>query len=357
VEARNALGIVVSGRTLTRDEAESAMTSVMAGEATSAQLGALLAALSVRGEAPEEIAGFASAMRAHAVHVDVADGAIDVVGTGGDRSNSINLSTLASLVAAGAGARVAKHGNRAASSACGSADVLEALGVKIDLGPDGVARCVEEAGIGFMFAPRFHPAMRHAGPVRRELGIRTVFNLLGPLANPAGVRRYVLGVANAEIGEKMAKALGELAVVHALVVYGTDGLDEISPSAETRVWEVRRDEVRPSTLKPDDLKLRRVPRDAIVGGDAATNARVARDVLGGAKSGARTAVVVNAAAACYVSGLAESVREGVVCAERAIDSGAARDRLERFIATSQRLGAAEAGAGAPVQPSGARRPA
>src|SRR5216117_1921799 len=209
------------------------MASVMAGEATPAQLGALLAALHIRGESVDEIAGFATALREVAVRVIVGGDAMDIVGTGGDRSNSFNISTVSSLVVAAAGARVAKHGNRAASSACGSADVLEALGVRIDLGPDGVARCVDETRIGFMFAPKFHPAMRHAGPVRRELGIRTVFNLLGPLANPAGVRRYVLGVASAEIGEKLAKALGELAVVHALVVFGTDGLDEISPSAET----------------------------------------------------------------------------------------------------------------------------
>jgi anthranilate phosphoribosyltransferase len=296
-------------------------------------------------------------MLAHAVRGEVGDGAIDVVGTGGDRSNSINLSTLASLVAAGAGARVAKHGNRAASSACGSADVLEALGVKIDLGPEGVARCVEEAGIGFMFAPRFHPAMRHAGPVRRELGIRTVFNLLGPLANPAGVRHYVLGVPSREIGAKMAKALGELAVTHALVVHGTDGLDEVSPSAETIIWEVRGDEMREMTLTPNEMKLERAARETILGGDAPTNARVARDVLSGSKSGARTAVLMNAAAACYVAGLASTVREGVAVAAKAIDSGAARERLERFVTTSQRIGAAEPGAGAPVQPSGARRTA
>src|SRR5216117_1748 len=189
LDAREALGIVSAGRTLTRDEARSAMASVMAGEATPAQLGALLAALHIRGETPDEIAGFASALRANAVRVVVDDDAIDVVGTGGDRSNSINISTIAALVVAGAGGRVAKHGNRASSSQCGSADVLEALGVKIDLGPDGVAQCVREVGVGFMFAPRFHPAMRHAGPVRREIGIRTVFNVLAPLANPAGVRR------------------------------------------------------------------------------------------------------------------------------------------------------------------------
>jgi anthranilate phosphoribosyltransferase len=342
LDAREALGIVVTGRSLTRGEAESAMTSVMAGEATAAQLGALLAALHVRGETSAEIAGFASAMRAQAVRVSVAEGAIDVVGTGGDRSNSINISTLSSLVAAGAGGRVAKHGNRAASSACGSADVLEALGVKIDLDPVGVAACVAEVGVGFMFAPRYHPAMRHAGPVRREIGIRTVFNLLGPIANPAGVRRYVLGVPTEAIGETMALALCELGVEHALVVFGTDGLDEISPSAETRTWEIRRGDVRRGSLVPEDLGLERAGRSEIVGGDAATNARIAREVLGGAKGGARTAVLLTAAAACYVAGLAASLREGVGTAAKAIDSGAARDRLERLIVTSQRLGAAVA---------------
>jgi anthranilate phosphoribosyltransferase len=339
VDAREALGVVVAGRTLTRADAESVMTSVMAGEATPAQLGALLAALHMRGEAPDEIAGFAAAMRAQAVRVTVDDGAIDVVGTGGDRSNSINISTLAGLVAAGAGGRVAKHGNRAASSACGSADVLEAFGVKIDLGPDGVAACVHDVGMGFMFAPRYHPAMRHAGPVRREIGIRTVFNLLGPIANPAGVRRYVLGAPSAAIAETMARALAELGVDHALVVYGTDGLDEISPSAETRTWEVRGAAVKPGSLTPDDVGLPRAPRSEIVGGDAATNARIGREVLGGAKGGARTAVLLTAGAAAYVAGLASSVREGVAVAAKSIDSGAARDRLDRFVAASQRLGA------------------
>ena len=339
MDAREALGVVAGGRTLTRVEAEAAMSSVMAGEATPAQLAGLLAALHVRGETPDEIAGFATAMRAQAIRVSVADGAIDVVGTGGDRSNSINISTLAGLVAAGAGGRVAKHGNRAASSACGSADVLEALGVRIDLGPDGVSACVAEVGVGFMFAPRFHPAMRHAAPVRREIGIRTVFNLLGPLANPAGVRRYVLGVASAAIGETMARALAELGAEHALVVYGTDGLDEISPSAETRTWEIRKGEVRAASLVPEDVDLARAPRSEIVGGAPATNARIAREVLGGAKNGARTAVLLTAGAATYVAGLAGSVREGVTVAARSIDSGSARDRLDRFVATSQRLGA------------------
>jgi len=337
LDAREALGVIAEGRTLSRDEAESTMTSVMAGEATPAQLAALVAALRMRGETPTEIAGFASAMRAHAVRVAIADGAIDIVGTGGDRSNSINISTLAAIVAAAADARVAKHGNRAASSACGSADVLEAFGVKIDLGPEGVASCVDDVGLGFMFAPRYHPAMRHAGPVRRELGIRTVFNLLGPLANPAGVRRYVLGTPSAAIAETMARALAELDVEHALVVFGTDGLDEISPSAETRMWEVRRGEVRTSSLTPDAVGLERADRKEIVGGDAATNARIGHEVLGGANGGARTAVLLTAGAATYVAGRAGSIREGVVVAAKAIDSGEARDTLARFVATSQRL--------------------
>lgn len=342
MDVREALGIIAGGRALTRDEAEATMTSVMSGEATPSQLGALLGALNVRGETADEIAGFASAMRAQAIRVEAPANALDVVGTGGDRSNSINISTLAAITAAGAGGAVAKHGNRAASSACGSADVLEALGVKIDLGPDGVAACVREVGVGFMFAARYHPAMRHAGPVRREIGIRTVFNLLGPLANPAAVRRYVLGVPNAGIGATMAQALAELGVEHALVVFGTDGLDEISPSAETMTWEIRRSDVRTGTLTPEDVGVPRATRDEIVGGDAATNARIAREVLDGKAMGARSAVLLNAGAACYVAGLATTIREGVGVAERSIDSGAARDRLDRWIATSQRLGAAEA---------------
>ena len=344
MDAREALAVVAAGKTLTRAEAEAAMGSIMAGEATPSQLGALLAALHVRGETSDEIAGFAGALRANALPVVVHDGAIDVVGTGGDRSNSINISTISAIVVAGAGGHVAKHGNRAASSQCGSADVLEALGVKIDLGPAGVAACVNEAGIGFMFAPRYHPALKHAGPVRREIGIRTVFNILGPLANPAGVRRYLLGVPSAALGETVARALLELGVERALVVHGTDGLDEISPSAETRTWEVSSAGMREGTLEPKTLGLERAPRSDIVGGDAAKNADAARGVLDGNAGGARTAVLMNAAAACWVAGLAGTVREGVDVASRAIDNGAARTALVRFAAKSQLIGAAETAA-------------
>src|SRR5213594_1236606 len=281
MDAREALIAVANGRVLTREEARSAMASVMVGEATPAQLGALLAALAIRGETVDEIAGCASALRDVAVRVTVSDDAMDIVGTGGDRSNSFNISTVSSLVTAAAGGHVAKHGNRAATSACGSADVLEALGVRIDLGPDGVARCVAEARIGFMFAPRFHPAMRHAAPVRREIGIRTVFNVLGPLANPAGVRRILLGVPSAALGEKIARVLAELGVEHALVVHGEDGLDEISPSGPTRTWEVRGDIVREGRLEPLELGATPASRTEIVGGDPAKNATMARRVLDG----------------------------------------------------------------------------
>jgi anthranilate phosphoribosyltransferase len=341
LDAREALGVVAAGKTLTRAEAESTMGSIMAGEATASQLGALLAALHVRGETADEIAGFASALRANAVRVVVDDGAIDIVGTGGDHSNSINISTISAIVVAGAGGRVAKHGNRASSSQCGSADVLEALGVKIDLGPDGVAACVREAGIGFMFAPRFHPAMRHAGPVRREIGIRTVFNVLGPLANPAGVRRYLLGVPSRALGATIAKALVELDVERAIVVHGTDGLDEISPSAETLTWGVDNGRVIEQTIGPEQFGLTRASRPEIVGGDAAKNATLAHAVLDGARGGARTAVLMNAGAAIHTAGLASSVIEGIELAKRAIDSGAARTALVRFAAKSQLIAAAE----------------
>jgi len=338
MDTKEALGAVAAGRTLTRAEAESAMTSVMQGEATPAQLGALLAALAVRGETVDEIAGFAAAMRAAAVPVAIASGAIDTCGTGGDRSGTFNISTVAAIVAAAAGARVAKHGNRAASSACGSADVLEALGVKIDLGPESVASCIDEVGVGFMFAPRFHPAMRHAGPVRREIGIRTIFNVLGPLANPAGVKRQLLGVPSPALGERMVAVLRELGGERALVVHSADGLDEISPSGATRTWELRDGAIREGELVPEDLGLERAPRDSVRGGDSAANATIARSILAGeARDGARTAVLLNAGAACYVAGLAKDVRAGVAVAGDAIKSGAAQRTLERWISFSAGL--------------------
>jgi anthranilate phosphoribosyltransferase len=334
-----ALAAIIGGRTLTRDEARLTMTSVMAGEATPAQLGALLATLHLRGETVDEIVGFAEAMRAAAVRVTVAPATIDIVGTGGSRVDPFNISTTSSIVAAAAGAPVAKHGNRAATGKCGSADVLEALGVKIDLGPDDAARCVSEVGVAFLFAPRYHPAMRHASPVRREIRIRTVFNILGPISNPAGVRRMVLGVATPEVGEKIARALGELGADHVLVVHGEDGLDDISPTGPTRTWELKAGRVTTGTIDPAALDLVSGTILDIESGDAAANAATVRSILEGEAGARRTAILLNAGAGLFVGGMAESIREGALLAAAAIDSGAAQATLDRFVATSQRLGA------------------
>jgi anthranilate phosphoribosyltransferase len=342
MDARAALARVMSGATLTRAEAEATMASVMSGEATPAQLGALLAALGVRGETVDEIAGFAAGMRAAATMVHLRVDAIDIVGTGGSRADPFNISTVASIVVAAAGAPVAKHGNRAASGRCGSADVLEALGVRIDLGPTAIAQCVDEVGVAFMFAARFHQAMRHAAPVRREIGIRTIFNVLGPLANPAGVRRMVVGVATPAIGEKIALVLGELGAEHALVVHGADGLDELSPTGVSRTWELRGGTVREGTIDPADVGLPLGRITEIESGDPAANAATARAVLAGEPGTRRNAVLLNAGAALHVAGVAGDLRDGVARAAAAIDSGAATERLARFAAASQRLGAAEA---------------
>ncbi len=342
MELRPALTRVVGGKDLTREEAEAVMRRVMEGEATPAQLGALLAALHLKGESVDEIVGFASALRAYAVPVLLSGDAIDTCGTGGDGAGTFNISTVSAIVCAAAGVRVAKHGNRAASSACGSADVLEAFGVRIDLGPEGVARCVDEVGVGFMFAPRFHPAMKHAAPVRRELGIRTVFNLLGPLANPARVRRQLLGVATARLGERLARVLDALGADRVLVVHGDDGLDEISPCGPTRLYELRDGAVVERALRPEDVGLASARREEIAGGDARRNREIAERVLVGARDGARTAVLLNAGAALYVAGAAPSIRDGVVRAEETIDSGKASRTLEKLVERSQALAAAEA---------------
>jgi anthranilate phosphoribosyltransferase len=342
MDAVGAIGAIAGGRTLTRDEARSTMSSVMAGEATAAQLAAFLTALHVRGETVDEIVGFAQAMREAVVPVRVSSTAVDIVGTGGSRIDPFNISTTSAIVVAAAGAKVAKHGNRAATGKCGSADVLEALGVRIDLGPEDAARCVDEAGIAFLFAPRYHPAMRHASPVRREIRIRTVFNLIGPITNPAGVRRMVLGVATPEVGEKIARALGELGADHVLVVHGEEGLDDISPTGRTVTWELRGGEVTMGSVDPTELGLPAGTAEEIRSGDAAANAATARSIVGGERGTRRTAVLMNAGAGLYVAGMAESLREGALLAAAAIDSGAAASTLDRFITTSQRLGAAAA---------------
>ncbi len=341
-----ALQKIVSGGVLEIEEAAQAMHAVMTGEATPAQIAALVTALRVRGERETEIAGFVQALRAHMVPVPLttARPAVDVVGTGGDGSRTFNISTTAAFVVAGAGVPVAKHGNRAMSSRAGAADTLEALGVRIDLGPEAVARCVEEAGIGFMFAQRFHPALRHAAPVRRELGFRTVFNVLGPLANPARVRHQLIGVAMPELVETVARVLTLLDVEHVLVVHATDGLDEVSLAAPTTVYEVRRNgpvELRRYVVEPEAVGLGRVSTEALRGGTAEENARIVRAVLEGAPGPARDVTLLNAAAALVAADAAESLAEGIELARRSIDSGAALAALERLIELSNRLAARE----------------
>ncbi len=305
---------------------------VMRGEASPAQIGGLLMALRVKGETADELAGAARALRAAMVHVQVdAPHLVDTAGTGGGAVTTFNISTGAALVAAGAGATVAKHGNRSYTSQCGSADVLEALGVSVGLDAGGAVRVLREAGIAFLFAPNFHPAMRHVAPVRKELGVTTLMNLLGPLANPAGVRRQVIGVADAPRGPLVAQALSRLGVEHALVVHGRIGMDEISPVGDTDVWEVRDGEVVAWTLDPSDYGLAVRDVTTLRGAEPRANAvRLERLLADGVDPDGRAAVLLNAGAAVYVAGLEPSYREGIARARAALDSGAARDALGRL---------------------------
>jgi anthranilate phosphoribosyltransferase len=323
--------LVTRGRHLTEDEAAAAMADIMNGEATPAQIGAFLTALRLKGETADEITGMARVMRAKALKVPIEGPVIDTCGTGGDGSGSFNVSTAAAFVAAGAGVRVAKHGNRAMSSHSGSADVLEALGARIDLTPEQVAACIREAGIGFMFAQTFHPAMKYAAGPRREIGIRTAFNILGPLTNPAGATAQLLGVPLAPLAELLAPVLSRLGVRRALVVSGDDGLDELSISAPTCVVEVRGEEVRRYRIAPQDLGLEPAPRAAVRGGSPAENAEAMRRVFTGQEGPLRDFVLLNAAAALVVGGVAPDLAGGVQCAREVIDSGAALTALERFV--------------------------
>jgi anthranilate phosphoribosyltransferase len=333
---REAIQRVVEGENLTRDEASRAMGEIMDGEATPAQIGALVTALRMKGETIDEIAGFASAMRArvHRIQPKVPV-LVDTCGTGGDRSGTFNISTTTAFVVAGAGVPVAKHGNRAVSSKSGSADVLAALGVPIDAEPNRVEQAIETVGIGFLFAPRFHPAMRHAVAPRQEIGVRTVFNILGPLTNPAGATRQVLGVYDAALVEPMARVLVELGAEHAFVVH-SDGLDEVSLSGETDVAEVRDGGVRIYTISPEDAGLPRATRDEIRGGDAEHNARIARDIFEGARGAYRDVVLLNASVALLAAGATEDIADGAAMAANAIDSGRAMAKLvelRRFLAS------------------------
>ena len=331
---RAALETVVSGGTLGTAAARAVMDAVMEGAATPAQIGGFLAALRTRGETLDELTGMVMSMRDHATRVTLRPGAVDTCGTGGDGSNTFNISSAAALVAAGAGCRVAKHGGRASSSRCGSADVFEELGVRVALDSEGVRRCVDEAGIGFLYAPAFHPAMRHAASVRRELGIRTVFNILGPLANPAGVRHQALGVAGSVPAGVMAGVLHRLGHDHALVFCGPGGMDELGLDGVAEALEVTAAGVRELEIDPQALGFRPAPREAVAGGDAADNATTILAVLDGAVGPPRDVVLLNAAAALVAADAAADLVEGVERSRQAIDSGAAREALRRLVAVS-----------------------
>jgi anthranilate phosphoribosyltransferase len=328
------IGQAATGAALTREQASIAFDLMMSGEATPSQMGGLLMALRVRGETIEEITGAVAAMRSKMLRVIAPENAIDVVGTGGDASGSYNISTCAAFIVAGAGVPVAKHGNRALSSRSGAADVLAALGVRIDIPPDHISRCIAQAGIGFMFAPAHHPAMRHVGPTRVELGTRTIFNLLGPLSNPAGVKRQMVGVFSKQWVEPLAHVLRNLGSERAFVVHGSDGLDEITIAGPTAVASLANGEVKTFDIAPEDVGLARAKPEALRGGDADYNAKALLGVLKGQRGAFRDVALLNAAAALAVAGKAADLKAGVALAEKSIDSGEAEGALERLIVVS-----------------------
>ena len=333
-EFKSLIAKVAGGQPLTREEAEAAFNVMMSGDATPAQIGGFLMALRVRGETVDEIAGAVATMRAKVTPVEAPADAMDIVGTGGDAAGTYNISTSAALVVAGAGVPVAKHGNRALSSKSGAADVLDALGVKIDLTPEMVACCIREAGIGFMFAPAHHSAMKHVGPARVELGTRTIFNLLGPLSNPAGVKRLMVGMFSPEWLEPAANVLDSLGAEAAWLVHGAGGVDEISVAGKTKVVALKEGGITAFEVAPGDVGLAEAPLDAIRGGDAAHNAAALREILAGAPGAYRDTVLMNAGAALVVAGKARDLGEGVALAAASIDQGKAMERLDRLVAVS-----------------------
>lgn len=338
MEWSQVLGKLTDGTDISRQEAHAAMSVVMAGEASPAQVAALIVSLRMKGETVDEMTGLVEAMREAAVSVQIDGPIVDVVGTGGDRSNTFNISTTAALVAAGAGVKVAKHGNRSISSRSGAGDVLEKLGVKIDLSPEQTVEMVEQAGFGFFFAPLYHPALRHAGPVRRELGIPTVLNFLGPLANPAGARRQSIGVSDPKMAERMIGVLSRLGSEHAFVSYGEDGLDEVTTTGPTYIFRLRDGEITHAEFTPEDFGVPRSQPSDLVGGDPAQNADITRSVLAGELGPKRDVVLVNAAPAIVVAGLANGFVEAVDLARTAIDSGKAQTVLDRIVELSLGFG-------------------
>ena len=331
---KEAIAQLVGGHSLTMDEASAVMNEIMEGSATPAQFGALVTALRLKGETVEEIAGFARTMRSKALRVSISETVVDTCGTGGDGKGTFNISTTAAFVVAACGLKVAKHGNRAMSSQCGSADVLEVLGVKIDLNPEQVQKCLEKVGIGFMLAPVFHPSMKYAAAPRKEVGIRTVFNILGPLTNPAGARAQVLGVPEKSLTEKMANVLKMLDCQHALVVHGEDGLDEITITGKTFVSELKKGSIKNYEVTPEEFGLPRAKPDSLKGGTVKDNAELLRSILSGKKGAQRDIVLMNAAAALLAGDKITTLGQGITLAEQAIDNGKALQKVEELISFS-----------------------
>lgn len=337
------LAQLAAGGDLARETAAAAMTEIMEGRATPAQIAAFVVALRIKGESTDEMTGLVAAMRDASVKVDIGIDVVDVVGTGGDRAGTFNISTTAAFIAAGAGASVAKHGNRSASSQCGSADVLEALGVVIDLPAEATATLVREEGFGFFFARSYHPAMRHAGPVRAELGIPTVFNFLGPLTNPAGARHYAVGVSDPAMAEKMIGVLANLGAQSAFVFYGEDGLDELTTTGPSYIYRLRRKEITHAEFTPEDFGVARASLADLRGGDARINVDIVRSILGGEAGPKRDIAVINAAAAIVAFGAAGGFAEGIEAATSSIDSGAAQRVLEQVARRSQDMAGTDSG--------------
>lgn len=331
---REYIGRIADGTPLSREDATAAFDIIMSGEATPSQIGGFLMALRVRGETVDEIAGAVTTMRAKMLRVEAPDGAIDIVGTGGDASGTYNISTCAAFVTAACGVPIAKHGNRALSSKSGAADVLSALGVNIELGPERIAACIREAGLGFMFAPAHHSAMKHVGPSRVELGTRTIFNILGPMSNPAGTKRQLIGVFSRDLVVTMAEVLAALGAERVWVVHGSDGLDEITTTGPSFVAALDNGKVGSFEISPEDVGIPLAQPHQLKGGDAETNAAAVRALLGGEQGPFRDIVVLNSAAALVVAGKAADLKEGVALAGEAIDSGAALKRLQKLVAVS-----------------------
>ncbi|RMF92307.1 MAG: anthranilate phosphoribosyltransferase [Candidatus Schekmanbacteria bacterium] len=329
---------LANGNSLSEEEAYLAIKEILKGKATHSQIASFLTALTIKGESLEEIIGAVKAMREMAVTIKLNDvNAVDTCGTGGDASGTFNISTTAAIVAAGAGVTVAKHGNRSVSSRCGSADILEKMGVKVNLSPEKVAKCIDEIGIGFMFAPQFHSAMKYAAPVRKEIGIRTIFNILGPLSNPAEVRRQVVGVFSEKVQDLYAETLLRLGIEKAYIVHSDDGLDEISVCAETRVLEINKGKISDYRIAPEDFGMMRHRRDEIIGDNAEINRDIIIRILKGAEGGKRDIVLLNAAAAIAASGRVESMEEGLEIAKESINSGKAEKKLQDMIAFTNRV--------------------